>query len=90
MTDTVEISREDWDKLIGYHEELFKLLSGFDGELETVLLIDIPNLCFHISPEETAPITKKLTEYYAKSTPWTKFLFVKDEPFGIIPLKGGD
>ena len=55
-----------------------------------MLLVDIPNLNFYISPETTAPTVKKLTAYYAKLKPWMKFLFVQDYPFSITPIKGGD
>ncbi len=90
MSDTVEISREDWDKLIRYHKELFELVNDIQDGLETILLVDIPNLNFYVSPETTAPTTKKLTAYYAKLKPWMKFLFVQDYPFSITPIKGED
>jgi hypothetical protein len=76
MTDTVEISRDDWDKLVRYHNEQKKLLVDVYSELSSGLQNEK-------TLDEVAFLVGSLGER-AKS-------FSRVEaPFGITPLKGGD
>ncbi len=75
MTDTVEISREDWDKLVRYHNEYTKLLVDVYSELSSGLQNEK-------TLDEVAFLVGALGER-AES-----FLRV-EAPFGITPLRGG-
>ena len=76
MNDTVEISREDWDKLIRYHREFTKFL------------VDVyRGLSSGLQNEKTLDDVAYLVGSLGESA--ESFLQV-EAPFGITPLKGGD
>jgi hypothetical protein len=73
---TVEISREDWDKLVRYHKEFTKLLLDLHKELSSGLQNEK-------TLDEVAYLVGSLG-IRAES-----FLQI-EAPFGITPLDGGD
>jgi len=76
MADTVEISREDWNKLVNYHNEFTKLL------------VDVyRGLSSGLQNEKTLDEVSYLVGSLGTRT--GSFLQV-EAPFGITPLKGGD
>lgn len=79
MSNTVEIRREDWEKLTELHNTLSKLL--FDTE----------NFFFGLRQVGVNPaFSAELGVLHKRMKPISKFLFVEDEPFAIVPLKGGN
>ncbi|MHA2402271.1 MAG: hypothetical protein ACXADH_04705 [Candidatus Kariarchaeaceae archaeon] len=75
MTNSIELRKEDWEKLQAYHEELSRLLFDTHDFLNRLLQIGTH------SALETQAI-----HIYKRMEPIAKFLFSEDEPFGIHPL----
>ena len=75
MTNSIEIRREDWEKLNIYHEEINRLLIDAQDFLYMLLQTGIdPGL-------EGQALKLRL-----KMETIAKFLFVEDPPFGISTL----
>jgi hypothetical protein len=75
MTNTIELRREDWEKLNIYHKEINLLLSDAQDFLYILLQTGVdPDL-------EGRALKLRL-----RMEPITKFLFVEDSPFGISTL----
>jgi hypothetical protein len=75
MTNTIELRREDWEKLNIYHEEINRLLIDAQDFLYMLLQTGIdPDL-------EGQALKLRL-----KMETIAKFLFVEDPPFGISAL----
>ena len=75
MTNSIEIRREDWEKLNIYHEEINRLLIDAQDFLYMLLQTGIdPDL-------EGQALKLRL-----KMETIAKFLFVEDPPFGISAL----
>ena len=75
MTNSIEIRREDWEKLNIYHEEMNRLLIDAQDFLYMLLQTGIdPDL-------EGQALKLRL-----KMETIAKFLFVEDPPFGISTL----
>jgi hypothetical protein len=75
MTNSIELRREDWEKLNIYHEEINRLLIDAQDFLYMLLQTGIdPDL-------EGQALKLRL-----KMETIAKFLFVEDPPFGISAL----
>ncbi|MBI5842672.1 MAG: hypothetical protein HZB19_21485 [Chloroflexi bacterium] len=72
MSEKIEISKEDWQKLVDMHEKLSPLL------FEAVALFQ--DVAYTASIPE---IAKRAAELFTKLEPLAKYIFVEDPPFGI-------
>ncbi len=79
MVNTVEIKREDWDKLIRLHEDIGRLL--FEAQ-------DTLNGLLHFGVEPTSLMADVL-DIHRRMKPIAKSVFIADYPFDIIPIRGG-
>jgi hypothetical protein len=75
MTNSIEIRREDWEKLFIYHEEINRLL--FDAQDFLYMLLQTG-----IDPD----VEGRALKLRLKMENIAKFLFVEDPPFGISAL----
>ena len=75
MTNTIEIRREDWEKLNIYHEEI------------NLLLIDAQDFLYMLLQTGIDPdLEGQALKLRLKMETIAKFLFVEDPPFGISAL----
>ncbi len=75
MTNTIELRREDWEKLNIYHEEI------------NLLLIDAQDFLYMLLQTGIDPdLEGQALKLRLKMETIAKFLFVEDPPFGISTL----
>ena len=75
MTNSIELQRDDWEKLKSYHQELNRLL--FDAQDFLYMLLQTG-----IDPD----LEGQALKLRLKMETIAKFLFVEDPPFGISAL----
>lgn len=76
MTKKTEISQEDWQKLIDFHERLNPVL------FRTIALLQA--VSYTANDVDTAKDAAKL---YNELEPLAKYIFIEDAPFGIKQIE---
>jgi hypothetical protein len=75
MTNSIELRREDWEKLNIYHKELNRLL------------VDTQDFFYMLLQSGVDPdLEGRVIKLCLRMEPIAKFLFVEDPPFGISAL----
>ena len=79
MSNTVEISREDWETLIRLHEDLGRLLFEAQDILYGLLQLGV----------KPPAMEADVFDIHSRMKPIAKSLFISDLPFDIVPITGG-